>query len=66
MAGFNGWFLRLNGLTTLDADTARALAAFKGEHARQLILDGLTTLDADAAKELAANPKVHGPRGLRR
>jgi hypothetical protein len=41
--------LSLNGLTTLDADTAKALAEFKGD----LTLSGLTTLDADTAKALA-------------
>ena len=41
--------LSLNGLTTLDADTAKALAEFKGTG---LVLNGLTTLDADTAKAL--------------
>jgi hypothetical protein len=41
--------LSLNGLTTLDATTAKALAEFKGD----LTLSGLTTLDADTAKALA-------------
>jgi hypothetical protein len=41
--------LSLNGLTTLDATTANALAEFKGD----LTLSGLTTLDADTAKALA-------------
>jgi hypothetical protein len=40
--------LDLCGLTTLDADTAKALAEFKGT----LVLSGLTTLDADTAKAL--------------
>jgi hypothetical protein len=38
----------LNGLTTLDAATAKALAELKG-----LGLDGLTSLDAATAKALA-------------
>jgi hypothetical protein len=37
-------------LTTLDADTAKALAKCKGS---ELWLNGLTTLDADTAKALA-------------
>jgi hypothetical protein len=62
---YSGWFgdrarwmtvadlskqIRLDGLTTLDADTVAALAAFKG-HA--LSLNGLTAIDAAAAKVLA-------------
>ena len=50
LAEFKGDNLFLNGLTTLDANTARILAEFKG---RILNLDGLTTLDADTAKALA-------------
>jgi hypothetical protein len=42
--------LYLNGVTTLDTDTAKALAEFKG---RWLLLNVLTTLDADTAKALA-------------
>jgi len=49
-AEFKGILLSLNGLTTLDADTAKALAEFKG---RSLELSGLTTLAADTAKALA-------------
>ena len=42
--------LPLNGLKSLDAETARALAGYgKGP----LVLSGLTTLDADTAKALA-------------
>lgn len=42
--------LPLNGLRSLDAETARALAGYgKGP----LVLSGLTTLDADTAKALA-------------
>lgn len=40
--------LRLNGLTTLDAETAKALALFKGT----LELDGLPALTPEAAREL--------------
>ena len=50
VAEFKGPWLYLNGLTTLDADTAKALAAFKGQG---LYLNVLTTLDADTAKALA-------------
>ena len=50
LAEFKGQDLYLNGLTTLDADTAKALAEFKGQY---LYLNGLTTLDADTAKALA-------------
>jgi beta-lactamase regulating signal transducer with metallopeptidase domain len=49
LAEFAG-FLTLDGLTKLDADTARALAASK---CRTLKLGGLTTLDADTAKALS-------------
>ena len=42
--------LALNRLTTLDADTAKALAESKGQW---LILGALTTLDAVTAKALA-------------
>lgn len=45
-----GYFLDLTGLTTLDADTAKALAEFNG---RDLNLTGLATLDANTAKALA-------------
>ncbi|MFM8985639.1 MAG: hypothetical protein ACKONH_06225, partial [Planctomycetia bacterium] len=44
------WNGQLPNLTKLDADTAKALAEFKGE---LLILDGLTTLDVETAKALA-------------
>jgi hypothetical protein len=47
--------LGLNGLTTLDVDTATALSAYKGEC---LSLNGRTTLDADTAAALA---KFAGP-----
>ena len=47
---FKDTVLYLNGLTALDADTAKALAEFKGGW---LYLNGLTTLDADTAKALA-------------
>ena len=47
----------LNGLTTLDADTAKALAEFKGI---SLSLNGLTTLDADTAKALAGSKAWNG------
>jgi hypothetical protein len=41
--------LSLNGLTTLDAATARALSKHEGE----LYLDGLTALSVEAAEALA-------------
>ena len=51
LAKFTGArYLTLNGLTTLDADTARALAEFNGS---ELELNGLTTLDADTVRALA-------------
>ena len=50
LAEFKGQQLDLNGLTTLDADTAKALAEFKSAG---LLLDGVTTLDADTTKPLA-------------
>ena len=43
--------LPLNGLNSLDAETATALAAYSEG---PLLLDGLTTLDAATAKMLAA------------
>ena len=49
LAGSKGKALSFDGLTTLDAATATALAEFKG---RYLAL-GVTTLDADTAKALA-------------
>ena len=53
--------LRLNGLTTLDAQTAKVLATFKGV----LDLDGLPALDPEAAGLLAkANCKWLRLRGL--
>ena len=48
---FKGDFLDLSALTTLDAETAKALAEIKGEF--RLSLDGLTTLDTETAKALA-------------
>jgi hypothetical protein len=51
-AEFKGILLSLNGLTTLDADTAKALAEFEGV---RLLLSGLTTLAADTAKALAGS-----------
>lgn len=41
----------LDGLKTVSPETARALAAFKGE---QLTLNGLETLSADAALTIAS------------
>jgi hypothetical protein len=57
-----GGKLNLFGLTTLDAEAARGLAAFKGE----LELDGLTEIDPATAAALAkyAGPKL-SLRGLR-
>ena len=50
-AEFKGdYHLSLNGLTTLDAATAKALVEFK---CIQLYLNGLTTLDTATAKALA-------------
>jgi hypothetical protein len=46
----NVGFLPLHGLTSLDVDTAKVLAEFKGN---TLILCGLTTLDVQTAKALA-------------
>ena len=45
-----GNYLSLDGLTTIDAGTAKALAEFKG---LWLSLNGVTTLDAATAKALA-------------
>jgi len=53
----------LNGLTTLDADTAKALAEFKGW---SLGLSGLTTLDAASAKRLVEFKGVLHLDGLTR
>lgn len=54
--------LRLNGLTTLDAQTAKVLATFKGI----LDLDGLPALDPEAAGLLAGgNSKWLRLRGLK-
>jgi hypothetical protein len=50
LAGWEG-ALFLDGLTELDAETAKALGEFQGFF---LSLDGLTTLDADVAKALVA------------
>jgi hypothetical protein len=56
--------LRLNGLTTLDAHTAKVLATFKGT----LILDGLPALDPEAAGLLAGGNckwlRLHGLKTL--
>ena len=49
LAGYAKGPLLLDGLTTLDADTATALVEFK----HRLYLDGLTTLDAETAKGFA-------------
>lgn len=46
----------LGSLTTLDAETAEALAKFKGG----LYLNGLTSFEAGAAKVLAAYPRWNG------
>ncbi len=56
-----GWAgaLFLDGLTELDAETAKALGEFKGYF---LSLDGLTTLDADVAKALVAARAARGRR----
>jgi hypothetical protein len=49
--------LPLNGLKSLNADVARALAKYdKGP----LLLNGLTTLDAQTAQTLASFPKWTG------
>ena len=48
--------LPLNGLKSLDAQTATALAAYAKQ---RLLLNGLTTLDADTAKALAAFKGVY-------
>lgn len=45
--------LSLDGLTSLDAETAKALAEFRGNGAAGLSLGGFTTLDADTAKAIA-------------
>ena len=50
LAGWEG-ALFIDGLTELDAETAKALGEFQGFF---LSLDGLTTLDADVAKALVA------------
>lgn len=50
LGNFSGVYLYLPGLTTLDAETAKALSKFKGD---ELSLHGLTTLDAETAKALA-------------
>ncbi len=49
-AEFKGQTLRLNGLTTLDADTAKVLADFKAWNGQ---LPKLTIVDAATAKALA-------------
>jgi hypothetical protein len=51
--------IRLDGLTTLDADTVAALAEFKG---RALSLNGLTAIDAVAVAQALATKK--GPLAL--
>jgi hypothetical protein len=50
VAEFKGGGLGLQGLTTLDADTAKVLAEFK---CQLLDLNGLTTLDVATAKALS-------------
>lgn len=59
VARYKGQELSLDGLNTLDADTAKALAAFDGE---RLWLNGLVTLEPDAAQALSA---YKGKLGLR-
>ena len=49
LSEFKGNNLNLQGLTTLDANTALELAEFKGA---SLDLTGLTTLDANTANAL--------------
>jgi hypothetical protein len=56
LAGWEG-ALFLDGLTELDAETAKALGEFQGFF---LSLDGLTTLDADVAKALVAARAARG------
>jgi hypothetical protein len=59
LAGFRGDGLTLCGLTTLGADTAKALADFGRDKPSEgglmgcLFLDGLTTLSDEAAEALA-------------
>jgi beta-lactamase regulating signal transducer with metallopeptidase domain len=62
---YESWaILRLNGLTTLDAETAEVLANFKGI----LDLDGLPALDPEAARHLAGGNckwlRLHGLKTL--
>jgi hypothetical protein len=62
---YESWaILRLNGLTTLDAETAKVLATFKGI----LDLDGLPALDPEAARLLAGGNckwlRLHGLKTL--
>jgi beta-lactamase regulating signal transducer with metallopeptidase domain len=62
---YESWsILRLNGLTTLDAETAKVLAAFKGI----LDLDGLPAIDPEAARLLAGGNckwlRLHGLKTL--
>ncbi len=54
---FKGEYLYLNGLTKLDAASAKALAKLKGEG---LFLSGLTTLNDDIAKVLAESTAWDG------
>ena len=54
LAEFKGDYLSLDGLTTLDAATATALAEFKGF----LVLDGLTTFDAGTDHRLPIERKA--------
>src|SRR5690606_30769219 len=55
LADFTGHCLILDGLTSLDADTAAVLATWKGRGC-WLSLNGLTHLDAGAAEHLATWP----------
>lgn len=50
VAEMKGEYLTLSGLTSLDVETAKALAEFKGERLGLLNLDGLATLDVETAK----------------
>ena len=49
LSHFSGDKLELNGLTTLDQDSANELAYFSGK----LILNGVKTLDKDSAQALS-------------
>ena len=62
VAGFKGKYqLGLGGLTTLDADVAKALAEYKGD---SLFLNGVLTLDTDTAKALAGYKAAQTVGGL--